>query len=126
MSAEIPFGFKRVWRIRVSPLRLPMPRFSVSEGLSSLSELTGLKSVHIKKMACFQWLEFSTPCCGLYEFSRLPSDLHTNPREGRSRAKLLVERVTIGTEGIAVDLRNDGFAAIVRDMITPPKEEALA
>jgi hypothetical protein len=40
--------------------------------------------------------------------------------------RLLVERVTIGAEGIAVDLRNDGIAAIVRDMITPPKEEALA
>jgi len=37
-----------------------------------------------------------------------------------------LERVTIGAEGIAVDLRNDGIAAIVRDMITPLKEKALA
>jgi hypothetical protein len=48
------------------------------------------------------------------------------PYEQARLVRLLVERVTIGTEGIAVDLRNDGVAAIVRDMITPLKEEALA
>jgi hypothetical protein len=37
----------------------------------------------------------------------------------------LVERVTVGTGGIAIDLRNDGLGSIIRDMITPRNEEAL-
>ena len=48
------------------------------------------------------------------------------PSEQARLVRLLVERVTIGTEGIAVDLRNDGVGAVVRDMITPLKEETLA
>ena len=48
------------------------------------------------------------------------------PSEQARLVRLLVDRVTIGAEGIAVDLRNDGVAAIVRDMITPTKEEACA
>ena len=48
------------------------------------------------------------------------------PSEQARLVRLLVERVTIGAQGIAVDLRNDGVAAIVRDMITPLKEEAVA
>jgi site-specific DNA recombinase len=48
------------------------------------------------------------------------------PSEQARLVRLLVGRVTIGAEGIAVDLRNDGVAAIVRDMITPLKEEACA
>ena len=48
------------------------------------------------------------------------------PSEQARLVRLLVERVTIGAEGIAIDLRDDGVGAIVRDMITPLKEEALA
>jgi site-specific DNA recombinase len=48
------------------------------------------------------------------------------PVEQARIVRLLVERVTIGTQGIAVDLRSDGVGAIVRDMITPAKEDALA
>ncbi|MFY9625389.1 MAG: hypothetical protein WAJ91_13520 [Rhodoplanes sp.] len=48
------------------------------------------------------------------------------PSEQARLVRLLVDRVTIGARGIAVDLRNDGVAAIVRDMITPTKEEACA
>ena len=48
------------------------------------------------------------------------------PSEQARIVRLLVERVTIGTEGIAVDLRNDGLGSIVRDMIVPSKQEALA
>ena len=39
---------------------------------------------------------------------------------------LLVERVTIGANGIAVDLRKDGLGSIVRDMITPAREKVPA
>jgi DNA invertase Pin-like site-specific DNA recombinase len=48
------------------------------------------------------------------------------PAEQARIVRLLVQRVTIGTEGIAVDLRNDGLGSIVRDMITPRKEEVRA
>jgi site-specific DNA recombinase len=48
------------------------------------------------------------------------------PSEQARLVRLLVARVTIGAEGIAVDLRSNGVAAIVRDMITPTKEEAVA
>ncbi len=48
------------------------------------------------------------------------------PAEQARIVRLLVERITIGTNGIAVDLRNDGLGSVVRDMITPRTEEILA
>ena len=44
------------------------------------------------------------------------------PAEQARIVQLLVERVTVGTNGVAVDLRNDGLGSIVRDMITPRNE----
>ena len=44
------------------------------------------------------------------------------PAEQARIVQLLVERVTIGTNGVAVDLRNDGLGSIIRDMITPRNE----
>ena len=44
------------------------------------------------------------------------------PAEQARIVQLLVERVTIGTSGVAVDLRNDGLGSIIRDMITPRNE----
>jgi hypothetical protein len=57
-------------------------------------------------------------------FDRLWASLF--PAEQARIVQLLVERVTVSAEGIAVDLRNDGLGSLVRDMITPRKEEALA
>jgi hypothetical protein len=48
------------------------------------------------------------------------------PAEQARIIHLLVERVTISANGIAVDLRNDGLGAIVRDMITPAREKVPA
>jgi hypothetical protein len=48
------------------------------------------------------------------------------PAEQARIVQLVVEPVTVSGEGIAVDLRNDGVGAIVRDMIKPVKEEILA
>jgi len=45
------------------------------------------------------------------------------PAEQARIIHLLVERVTIGANGITVDLRNDGLASIVRDMIIPAREK---
>ena len=48
------------------------------------------------------------------------------PAEQARIIHLLVERVTIGANGIAVDLRHDGLGSIVRDMITPAREKVPA
>ena len=48
------------------------------------------------------------------------------PAEQARIIHLLVERVTISANGIAVDLRNDGLGSIVRDMITPARVKVPA
>jgi site-specific DNA recombinase len=54
----------------------------------------------------------------LLGFDRLWASLF--PAEQARILRLLVERVIVSTEGVAVDLRNDGLGS------TPRKEEALA
>lgn len=39
--------------------------------------------------------------------------------------RLLVERVTVTVDGLAVDLRTDGLGTVVREMLAPT-EEAIA
>lgn len=46
------------------------------------------------------------------------------PAEQARIVRLLIARVTVGTGGLAVDLRQDGVGAIVRDMLNPPSREA--
>lgn len=48
------------------------------------------------------------------------------PAEQARIIHLLVERVTISANGIAVDLRKDGLGSIVRDMITPARVKVPA
>jgi len=38
----------------------------------------------------------------------------------------MVQRVSVSPEGIAVDLRTEGLGSVVREMITPRTEEAIA
>jgi hypothetical protein len=40
--------------------------------------------------------------------------------------QLLVKRITISTNGIAVDLRKEGLGLVLRDMLLPAKEDAFA
>lgn len=40
--------------------------------------------------------------------------------------RLLVERVTMTTDGLAVDLRTDGLGTVVREILAPKPEEAIA
>ncbi len=40
--------------------------------------------------------------------------------------RLLVERVTVGEDGIAVDLRHEGLGSVLRDMMVPRQTEACA
>jgi len=56
----------------------------------------------------------------LGEFDRLWASLF--PAEQARIVQLLVERVTVGKDSIAVDLRQDGIGSIVRDMMTTPRE----
>ncbi|WP_114393550.1 recombinase family protein [Oleisolibacter albus] len=46
------------------------------------------------------------------------------PAEQARLVRLLVDRVTVSAEGIAIDLRTAGLGAVVRDMLTPPAPEA--
>jgi hypothetical protein len=48
------------------------------------------------------------------------------PVEQARIVHLLVQRVTVSPEGIAVDLRTEGLGSVVRDMITPRADEAIA
>jgi site-specific DNA recombinase len=48
------------------------------------------------------------------------------PAEQARIVRLLVDRVSVGTSGIAVDLRNDGLGSVVRDMLMPRHQEARA
>jgi site-specific DNA recombinase len=57
-------------------------------------------------------------------FERLWGALY--PAEQARIVQLLVERITVGTNGIAVDLRKEGLGLVLRDMLLPVKEEAFA
>jgi site-specific DNA recombinase len=48
------------------------------------------------------------------------------PAEQARVVRLLVERVTVTADGLAVDLRTEGLGTVVREMLTPTREEALA
>jgi site-specific DNA recombinase len=60
----------------------------------------------------------------LGEFDRLWAALF--PAEQTRIVQLLVERVTVGPTGIAVDLRHEGLRSVLRDMMTPRQTEACA
>lgn len=46
------------------------------------------------------------------------------PAERNRIVRLLVDRVTIGPTGMAIDLRNNGIAALVGDLTAPTPLEA--
>jgi hypothetical protein len=46
------------------------------------------------------------------------------PAEQARIARLLVERVTVGSDGMAVDLRTEGLGSVVREMVKPRQEMA--
>jgi DNA invertase Pin-like site-specific DNA recombinase len=46
------------------------------------------------------------------------------PAEQARIARLLVERVTVSAEGLAVDMRTEGLGSVIREMITPKRELA--
>ena len=46
------------------------------------------------------------------------------PPEQARIVRLLVDRVTVGPNGMAVDLRNNGIVALIRDLNTNTSREA--
>jgi hypothetical protein len=44
------------------------------------------------------------------------------PAEQARIARLLIERVTVSAEGMAVDLRTEGLGSVIREMVTPKQE----
>ena len=48
------------------------------------------------------------------------------PAEQARITRLLVSRVTVGSAGIAVDLRHHGVGSLVRDLTAPKTQEAAA
>jgi site-specific DNA recombinase len=48
------------------------------------------------------------------------------PAEQARILHLLVQRVTVTTEGLVVDLRTEGLGAVVHEMITPTRKKATA
>ncbi len=48
------------------------------------------------------------------------------PAEQARIARLLIERVTVSAEGLAVDLRTEGLGSVIREMVTPQQKELAA
>jgi len=46
------------------------------------------------------------------------------PAEQARIARLLIERVTVSHDGMAVDLRTEGLGSVIREMVTPKQELA--
>jgi hypothetical protein len=46
------------------------------------------------------------------------------PAEQARIARLLIERVTVSADGLAVDLRTDGLGSVIREMIAPERRQA--
>lgn len=46
------------------------------------------------------------------------------PAEQVRIAWLLIKRVTVGAEGLAVDLRTEGLGSVIRQMVTPQQRQA--
>jgi site-specific DNA recombinase len=46
------------------------------------------------------------------------------PGEQARIVRLLIERVTVSSEGLAVDLRTEGLSSVIREMISPKQEMA--
>ena len=46
------------------------------------------------------------------------------PTEQARIARLLIERVTVSADGLAVDLRTEGLGSVIREMVTPKQELA--
>ena len=109
------------------PLRLPAPMVEDAV-IGEIHRMIRAPEITARTIATLRRdgvkVEEAAVVATLAGFERLWGALY--PAEQARIVLLLVERITVGTNGIAVDLRKEGLGLVLRDMLLPAKEEAFA
>jgi site-specific DNA recombinase len=109
------------------PLRLPAPMVEDAV-IGEIHRMIRAPEITARSIAALRRegaaVEEAAVVAALAGFERLWGALY--PAEQARIVQLLVERITVGTNGIAVDLRKEGLGLVLRDMLLPAKEEAFA
>jgi site-specific DNA recombinase len=109
------------------PLRLPAPMVEDAV-IGEIHRMIRAPEITARTIAALRRdgaaVEEAAVVATLAGFERLWGALY--PAEQARIVQLLVERITVGTNGIAVDLRKEGLGLLLRDMLLPAKEEAFA
>jgi site-specific DNA recombinase len=109
------------------PLRLPAPMVEDAV-IGEIHRMIRAPEITARTIAALRRdgvkVEEAAVVATLAGFERLWGALY--PAEQARIVQLLVERITVGTNGIAVDLRKEGLSLVLRDMLRPEKEEAFA
>jgi site-specific DNA recombinase len=109
------------------PLRLPAPMVEDAV-IGEIHRMIRAPEITARTIAALRRdgvkVEEAAVVATLAGFERLWGALY--PAEQARIVQLLVERITVGTNGIAVDLRKEGLGLVLRDMLLPAKEEAFA
>ena len=109
------------------PLRLPAPMVEDAV-IGEIHRMIRAPEITARTIATLRHdgvkVEEAAVVAALAGFERLWGALY--PAEQARIVQLLVERITVGTNGIAVDLRKEGLGLVLRDMLLPAKEEAFA
>jgi DNA invertase Pin-like site-specific DNA recombinase len=109
------------------PLRLPAPMVEDAV-IGEIHRMIRAPEITARTIAALRHeganVEEAAVVATLAGFERLWGALY--PAEQARIIQLLVERITVGTNGIAVDLRKEGLGLVLRDMLLPAKEEAFA
>jgi len=109
------------------PLRLPAPMVEDAV-IGEIHRMIRSPEITARTIAALRRdgvkVEEAAVVATLAGFERLWGALY--PAEQARIVQLLVERITVGTNGIAVDLRKEGLGLVLRDMLRPAKEEAFA
>ena len=109
------------------PLRLPAPMVEDAV-IGEIHRMIRAPEITARTIAALRRegaaVEEAAVVATLAGFERLWGALY--PAEQARIVQLLVERITVSTNGIAVDLRKEGLGLVLRDMLLPVKEEAFA
>ncbi|MCA3451242.1 MAG: recombinase family protein [Rhodobacter sp.] len=109
------------------PLRLPAPMVEDAV-IGEIHRMIRAPEITARTIAALRrdgvQVEEAAVVATLAGFERLWGALY--PAEQARIVQLLVERITVSTSGIAVDLRKEGLGLVLRDMLLPAKEEAFA
>jgi site-specific DNA recombinase len=109
------------------PLRLPAPMVEDAV-IGEIHRMIRAPEITARTIATLRRegvkVEEAAVVATLAGFERLWGALY--PAEQARIVQLLVERITVSTNGIAVDLRKEGLGLVLRDMLLPAKEEAFA